>query len=236
MPYKFEFICITMTNPKHNAAIGAMDYVQDGMVIGLGTGSTTAYFLELLGKKIHNEKLHIQGIPTSFDALQLAKKYNIPITSLDVVKHIDLAVDGADAIDPDLNLIKGRGAAMFREKVIDFMAKTFIVLGDESKLVINLAEKPVPIEIVPFALNPAMIKLKKITKEIHIRMGKNKDGPVITDNGNFVIDAVFESIDNPQELCQKINNIPGILENGIFAQHTSKVIIGEENGFNTITP
>lgn len=214
---------------KKNAGYKAAEYVRDGMVLGLGTGSTTHYFIEKVGMRIQDEGINVLGIPTSFQSLLIAKKWNIPITTLE--EHdIDLSVDGADEVDPQLNLIKGGGAAHTKEKIVDYSAKEFIVIVDESKCVEALGTFPVPVEVLPDASRVVIQELEDMGAKCEIRMAQRKDGPVITDNGNFVIDAKFESIESPAHLEIDINSIPGVVENGIFSQMVDKVIVGTENG------
>lgn len=214
---------------KKNAGYNAAEYVRDGMVLGLGTGSTTHYFIEKVGMRIQDEGINVLGIPTSFQSLLIAKKWNIPITTLE--EHdIDLSVDGADEVDPQLNLIKGGGAAHTKEKIVDYSAKEFIVIVDESKCVEALGTFPVPVEVLPDASRVVIQELEDMGAKCEIRMAQRKDGPVITDNGNFVIDAKFESIESPAHLEIDINSIPGVVENGIFSQMVDKVIVGTENG------
>ncbi|MEE1129712.1 MAG: ribose-5-phosphate isomerase RpiA [Methanobrevibacter sp.] len=214
---------------KKNAGYKAAEYVKDGMVLGLGTGSTTHYFIEKVGMRIRDEGINVLGIPTSFQSLLIAKKWNIPITTLE--EHdIDLSVDGADEVDCDFNLIKGGGAAHTKEKIVDYAADEFIVIVDESKCVENLGEFPVPVEVLPDASRMVMQALKDMGAEPEIRMAQRKDGPVITDNGNFIIDAKFDEIESPAHLEIDLNSIPGVVENGIFSQMVDKVIVGTENG------
>ena len=214
---------------KKNAGYKAAEYVKDGMVLGLGTGSTTHYFIEKVGMRIKEEGINVLGIPTSFQSLLIAKEWNIPITTLE--EHdIDLSVDGADEVDGEFNLIKGGGAAHTKEKIVDYAAKKFIVIVDESKVVDSLGNFPVPVEVLPDASRVVIKTLEDMGASCEIRMAQRKDGPVITDNGNFVIDAKFSEIDSPSHLEIDLNSIPGVVENGIFSQMVDKVIIGTEEG------
>lgn len=214
---------------KKNAGYKAAEYVKDGMVLGLGTGSTTHYFIEKVGMRIRDDGINVLGIPTSFQSLLIAKQWNIPITTLE--EHdIDLSVDGADEVDAEFNLIKGGGAAHTKEKIVDYAADEFIVIVDESKCVDDLGKFPVPVEVLPDASRMVMEALKDMGAKPEIRMAQRKDGPVITDNGNFVIDAKFDKIESPAHLEIDLNAIPGVVENGIFSQMVDKVIVGTENG------
>jgi ribose 5-phosphate isomerase A len=217
-------------NPKKNAGIAAVNELKDGQIVGLGTGSTTHYFIEELGLKIkEEEKQDIMGIPTSYQSFLLAKKWNIPITTLDE-HNVDIAIDGADEIDADLNLIKGGGAAHTLEKIVDYWAKEFIVIADDSKLVNALGAFPVPLEIIPQSVAPVFSAIKDMGANPKLRMAKHKDGPVISDNGNFIVDAQFSKIESPVHLEKDLNSIPGVIENGIFSQMTDKAIIGDIGG------
>jgi ribose 5-phosphate isomerase A len=214
---------------KQQVGKAAADRVQSGSIVGLGTGSTTAYAIQYLGDRIKSGELtDIKGIPTSFQASVLAKQYGIPLTTLDEVDRIHIAIDGADEVDPQKNLIKGGGAAHTREKVVDSLAELFIVVVDQSKIVSALGSTfPVPVEVLPMAIAPVTRALEKLGGKPELRMGVKKDGPVITDQGNMVLDVTFASIPNPVELESILNNIPGVLENGIFVGVTDIVLIGE---------
>jgi ribose 5-phosphate isomerase A len=214
---------------KQQVGKAAADRVQSGSIVGLGTGSTTAYAIQYLGDRIKSGELtDIKGIPTSFQASVLAKQYGIPLTTLDEVDRIHIAIDGADEVDPQKNLIKGGGAAHTREKVVDSLAELFIVVVDQSKIVTSLGSTfPVPIEVLPMAIAPVTRALEKLGGKPELRMGVKKDGPVITDQGNMVLDVTFASIPSPAELEKTLNNIPGVLENGIFVGITDIVLIGE---------
>ena len=214
---------------KKNAGYRAAEYVKDGMVLGLGTGSTTHFFIEKVGMRIRDEGINVLGIPTSFQSLLIAKQWNIPVTTLE--EHdIDLSVDGADEVDPDFNLIKGGGAAHTKEKIVDYAADQFIVIVDESKYVNQLGNFPVPVEVLPDASRMVIKTLEDMGASCEIRMAQRKDGPVITDNGNFVIDAKFDEILSPSHMEIDLNSIPGVVENGIFSQMVDKVIVGTDNG------
>lgn len=214
---------------KQQVGGAAADLVKSGSIVGLGTGSTTAYAIEYLGKRLQSGDLKdIKGIPTSFQASVLAKEYGIPLTTLDEVDRIDIAIDGADEVDPQKNLIKGGGAAHTREKIVDALAEQFIVVVDASKLVDKLGSTfLLPVEVIPMAMTPVMRAIEKLGGKPQLRMGVKKAGPVVTDEGNFVVDVKFDSIDNPAELEKTLNNIPGVLENGLFVGVTDLVLIGE---------
>ena len=220
-------------NLKKNAGYKAAEYVKDGDVLGLGTGSTTHYFIEAVGKRIQEEGIKVKGIPTSFQSLLLAKEWNIPITSLEE-NDIDLAVDGADEVDRNFNLIKGGGAAHTKEKIVDYAAEKFYVIVDESKYVESIGAFPVPIEVIPESSRMVIQTLEDMGATPEIRMAERKDGPIITDNGNFIIDAKFEKIESPEHLEIYLNTIPGVVENGIFSNMVDKVIIGTADGIKEL--
>lgn len=214
---------------KQEVGKAAAALVKSGTIVGLGTGSTTAYAIEYLGQRLKSGEIKdIQGIPTSFQAEVLAKQYGIPLTTLDAVDHIDIAIDGADEVDPQMNLIKGGGAAHTREKIVDALATKFVVVVDSGKLVDRLGSTfLLPVEVIPMAITPVMRALEKLGGKPELRMGIRKAGPVITDQGNMVIDVKFDSIDNPAELEKTLNNIPGVLENGLFVGVADLILVGE---------
>ncbi len=207
----------------------AADRVKSGSIVGLGTGSTTAFMIQFLGDRLKSGELKdIKGIPTSFQSSVLAKEYGIPLTTLDEVDRIDIAIDGADEVDPQKNLIKGGGAAHTREKIVDALAEEFIVVVDSSKMVDKLGSTfLLPVEVLPMAITPVMRAIEKLGGKPQLRMGVKKAGPVITDQGNMVIDVKFDSIDNPAELEKTLNNIPGVLENGLFVGVATTILVGE---------
>ncbi|CAN5631960.1 ribose-5-phosphate isomerase RpiA [soil metagenome] len=214
---------------KQEVGRAAAAQVKSGTVVGLGTGSTTAFAIQFIGERIASGELKdIKGIPTSFQASVLAKQHGIPLATLDDVDHIDIAIDGADEVDPQMNLIKGGGAAHTREKVIDGLAERFIVVVDSSKLSNKIGTIfALPVEAIPMAIAPVTRALEKLGGKVEMRMGIKKDGPVITDQGNMVLDVTFNGIDNPAEMEKDINNIPGVLDNGLFIGLATEVLIGE---------
>ncbi|WP_204141995.1 ribose-5-phosphate isomerase RpiA [Halomicronema sp. CCY15110] len=214
---------------KQEVGRAAAAKVKSDTVVGLGTGSTTAFAIQFLGDRLASGDLkNIKGVPTSFQASVLAKKYGIPLTTLDEVDKIDIAIDGADEVDPQFNLIKGGGAAHTREKIVDGLAEQFIVVVDSSKLVEKLGSTfALPVEVLPMAVAPVTRALTALGASVDLRMGVKKDGPVITDQGNMVLDAKFDAIANPAEMEAHINNIPGVLENGLFVGVATEVLVGE---------
>ena len=213
---------------KKDAGYRAANMVKDGDIVGLGTGSTVFFAMERLGERIKSEGIRILGVPTSNQTAMRAEEYGIPLTTLSLHPIIDIAIDGADQVSPAKELIKGRGAAHLREKVVASAAKKFVVVIDAAKEVKEL-NAAVPIEILPFAYGSVVEKLKDLGGEPVMRNGVKKDGPVISDNGNYVFDCAFGTIANAKSLESAINEIPGVLENGIFAKMAEKteVIVGK---------
>lgn len=207
----------------------AGDRVQSDTIVGLGTGSTTVFAIQHLGERLKRGELkNIVGVPTSFQSENLARECGIPVTTLNAVDRIDLAIDGADEVDPQKNLIKGGGAAHTQEKLVDSFADYFIVVVDSSKLVEKLGTTfLLPVEVIPKAMKPVMLHLEKLGGKPEVRTAVKKDGPIITDQGNFVLDVKFDSIDDPETLEKTINNIPGVLNNGLFVGLADLVIVGE---------
>ena len=214
---------------KQEVGRAAANLIQSNSIVGLGTGSTTAYAIQFIGERLKSGEIKdIVGVPTSFQAEVLSKQYGIPLTTLDAIDHIDIAIDGADEVDPHKNLIKGGGAAHTREKVVDYLANEFIVVIDSGKLVDKLGSVfAVPVEVIPMAVTPVMNAIAKLGGKPELRMGVKKAGPVVTDQGNLVVDVKFDDLPDPVNLEKTLNNIPGVLENGIFVNCADKVLIGE---------
>jgi ribose 5-phosphate isomerase A len=217
---------------KENAALEAVKHVKDGFVVGLGSGSTAAYAIEEIGSRIRREKLHVLGVPTSYQAFLLAVQHKIPITTLEEHPTLDLTIDGTDQIDEKLNLIKGMGGALAREKIVASTSKKLVIITDESKKVKVLGENnhPVPIEVLPFATPIVMQKIKEIGGKPVLREGRGKVGPVITDNGNVILDAYFGFIRKPEDLERKLKGIPGVVETGLFVKMADVVYVGKRSG------
>ena len=213
---------------KRKAAFEAVKHVEDGFVVGLGSGSTAALAIEALGEKVKRERLSVLAVPTSYQAFLLAAECGIAVTSLEEHGVIDVTIDGADQIDPKLNLIKGMGAALAREKIVASASKQNIIIADESKRVKVLGENghPVPVEVLPFAIAVVKRKIEEVGGKAVLREGKGKVGPVITDNGNAVLDAVFGEIHNSAKLEVKLKMIPGVVETGLFVGLATTAYIG----------
>ena len=214
---------------KQLACQRAAQEVQDGMVLGLGTGSTVYYFLQELGRMVR-EGVRITGVPTSVQTAQLAIQLAIPLTALDDHPHLDLAVDGADEVDDYLNLVKGAGGALLREKIIAASAARFLVVVDESKMVHQLgARYPVPVEVVPFGHTPAAHALEGLGARVALR--HSADGQTwVSDNGNYVLDCRFGPIADPVALQQQLLAIPAVIDSGLFIGMTDTVLIGHAEG------
>ena len=220
------------------AAKEAITYVKDGMTLGLGTGSTVDEFLILLSKEIQNG-LNICGVVTSEKTKNLSNKLSIPLTTLENVKKLDLTIDGADEIDADLSLIKGGGGALLREKIIAFNSSEVLIIADESKLVDKLGAFKLPIEVSPYEHEVTSFKIMDKLNEVgyngSISLRKDDQNIFITDGGNYIYDLSIGLINEPDNLEQLLNLIPGVFENGLFINLTKKVIIGSENGVRVIT-
>ena len=217
---------------KKVAGEAAADMVESGMVVGLGTGSTVAWTIKRLGERTREEGLEFLGVPTSFQAESLAIECGIRLTTLNQNPVLDLAIDGADQVDHRLYVIKGGGAAHTREKVVACSAQQFVVVADESKYVKQLSH-PVPLEVLPFALRLVEKKLLELGGRPVLRLGKMKDGPVITDNGNFVLDVDYGRIEEPVELGARMSQIPGLVEHGIF-ENLDELYLARDSGVERI--
>ncbi|MDI9396053.1 MAG: ribose 5-phosphate isomerase A [Euryarchaeota archaeon] len=220
---------ISTDSPEKRAAgIAAAGLVSSGMIVGLGTGSTLAYTIKELGRRVREEGLDILGVVTSYQSEMLAVDAGIRLTTLSQNPELDLAIDGADQIDSELRAIKGGGAAHTREKIVSVSAKRFVVVADESKTSTQL-DKPVPVEVMPFAKELVINKIRELGGEPELRSAVKKDGPVITDNGNFVLDVKFGVIKNPETLAIQLSAIPGVVEHGIFC-NVDELYIGKKDG------
>ncbi len=214
---------------KLNCAKEAVKLVEDGMVLGIGSGSTVELFLRELGKRIKAEELEVYGIPSSYQSHLLAVDVGIRVVDLFQFPEPDLCIDGADQIDSSLNCVKGGGGALTREKIVASASKKFVVIADESKLV-DVLSMPVPLEILPFAYGFVVREIERIGGICKLRMGSGKVGPVISDNGNFIADCDFGKIEDPRELELKLRGIPGVVENGLFCGMVDRIIVGTDDG------
>ena len=215
---------------KQAVALAAVDQIENGMILGLGSGSTAALMIEALAMKIKSGEIKdVVGVTTSFQGEVLASELGIPLKSLSSVSGIDLAIDGADEVDPKFQLIKGGGACHVQEKLVAALAKKFIVVVDSTKLVkkLNLDFK-LPVEVLPSAWKQVLKTLHDLGGKGNLRMAQKKAGPIVTDQGNLILDLSFRhGIDQPDLLETQINNIPGVLENGLFVNLTDQVLVGK---------
>ena len=215
---------------KQAVAQAAVDQIQNGMILGLGSGSTAALMIEALALKLKSGEIKdVVGVTRSFQGEVLATELGIPLKSLSSVSEIDLAIDGADEVDPKFQLIKGGGACHVQEKLVAALAKKFIVVVDSTKLVTKLnLDFKLPVEVLPSAWKQVQKTLKNLGAEGNLRMAQKKAGPIVTDQGNLILDLTFSNgIDQPELLESQINNIPGVLENGLFVNLTDEVLVGK---------
>lgn len=212
---------------KRIAAEKAADYITDGMVVGLGTGSTAYWAIQKIGTRVQHG-LNIRAIATSVHSEKLARELGICLIPFSEIDEIDITIDGADEVDDDFHLIKGGGGALLREKIVASASKRLIIVVDESKLVNRLGKFPLPIEIVKFGYEMTIRKLDKLGCHSKLRMLDDKRYE--TDNGNYMVDCDFKSIEKPLELHSTINQIPGIVDNGLFVNMTRHVIVGHQDG------
>jgi len=226
-----------ITQQKQKAALEAVKHVKDGFIVGLGSGSTAAFAIDALGDRMKTEKIKIMGIPSSYQAFQVAVDNGIPITTLEEHPEIDVTIDGADQLTPELYLIKGGGAALAREKIVASASKLNVIIADQNKKVPFLGAKGqfVPVEVIPFALSPVKQKLAEMGGKVGVREAKGKLGPIITDNGNVVLDVVFGEIKKPAELSVAVKMIPGVVETGLFVDLTDVAYVGTPNDVEKIT-
>ena len=215
---------------KKAVAEAAVNEVTSNMIVGLGSGSTAAIMIKTLANKIKAGELkNIRGVPTSFQSEVLALELGIPLIDLASVSQIDLAIDGADEVNPDYQLIKGGGACHVREKLVASKANKLLIVVDQTKLVENLNEVfPLPVEVLPSAWKQVKNVIEKMDAKCNLRMAEKKAGPIVTDEGNLILDVLFNGgIKNPRKIELLINNIPGVLENGLFIDLTDKVLVGK---------
>jgi len=216
---------------KRNAGVEAARLAKNGMTLGLGTGSTVSYALRELAERIKHDGLKVQGVATSARTEGLANELGIPLTSLEKHPRLDLDIDGADEVDPDLNLIKGGGGAHLREKIVARASELVAIVVDESKLSRRLGEKSaVPVEILPFALPLVTREMSSLGGRCRLRMAKGSNEAFKTDNGNLILDCDFGPIPEPDALEADIRSIPGVLDSGIFYHVAHLVIVGSRTG------
>jgi ribose 5-phosphate isomerase A len=222
-------IKLTVEQQKFLAAAAAMQFVENKMIVGLGTGSTTAFAIRLLAEEM-KAGLKITGVPTSDATEKLARRLKIPLVAdFSAFKKIDLTIDGADEVDPQLNLIKGGGGALTREKIVASRSERVIILVDEKKLVEQLGKFPLPVEVLPFGWRSTLEILRDFGARVKLRQ-KDAKTPYRTDNGNYIVDCAFGKIANPPILAQQIKNIAGVIEVGLFIGRADLVLVGRRDG------
>ncbi|WP_313801698.1 ribose-5-phosphate isomerase RpiA [Cytobacillus sp.] len=211
---------------KKAAGEKAAEFIQDGMIIGLGSGSTVYWLLKKMGELVE-QGLNIKGIPSSVRTEGWAKDFNISLTDFSEVQSLDIAIDGADEVDPHFNLIKGGGGSLLREKLVDAHAKQLIIIADESKLVQQLGKFPLPVEVVPFGWEVTAQKIAQLGAVPELR---RREGEIfVSNNGNYILDCTFDVILNPQELHKQLKLLLGVVETGLFIDMTDMVIIGGDD-------
>jgi ribose 5-phosphate isomerase A len=219
---------------KQAASRASVQFVRDGNVVGLGTGSTAAYAVRELGEKVRSG-LKIRGIPTSVRTQELAAQLGIPLTTLDEVQQIDVTIDGADEFDPQLNLIKGGGGALLREKIIASASKAVVIIADSSKQVATLGKFPLPVEVIPFA--EALVAKKISALGASVKLRSRADGTTfITDEGHHILDCHFGQIPDPPTLARKLSDMPGIVEHGLFIGMASVVLVAKGSEVRELRP
>ena len=209
---------------KQLSAEAACNYVKDGMIVGLGTGTTAEFAVRKIGKLVRNG-LSIRGIPTSNRTKELAEAEGIPLIDFSESMFIDLTIDGADEIDGNLNMIKGGGAALLQEKIVASVSKAKIIVVNRTKLVDQLGAFPLPVEVIPFGWQVVFNQLESLHGNPDLRL--NKGQPQVTDQGNYIIDCHFRKIENPKLLEHQLNMIPGVVENGLFINLCTKMILAD---------
>ncbi|MGH1330806.1 MAG: ribose-5-phosphate isomerase RpiA [Paracoccaceae bacterium] len=220
---------------KFVAAKRAMEFVEDGMKLGLGTGSTAAWMVRCLGERVREEGLNITGVPTSSRTAELARQQGIKVISLDEARWLDLTIDGADEFDPELNLIKGGGGALLQEKIVATASDRMIVITDISKQVDALGAFPLPVEVIPFGWQTTKALVEEVLTSMDVMghsttLRMNGDAPYVTDEGNHIIDLHLKRIGNARQLALVLNQVPGVVENGLFVDICDVVIIGHGDG------
>ena len=215
------------SNNKQRAAAAAAELITDGMILGLGTGTTASYLVQILGERVR-QGLRIQGVPTSEATRQLAIAEGVPLTTLEEQPVLDLCLDGADEVDPDLNLIKGGGGALLREKIVASAARQRIIMVDVSKCVDCLGAFPLAVEVIPFGWEVTRRQLEQFGGVPTLRQREGK--PFVTDQGHYIIDCALSQIEDAPKLNHQLNQLPGVVENGLFVDMTDRLIIGSPDG------
>jgi ribose 5-phosphate isomerase A len=221
---------------KFNAAQAALDYIKDGMVVGLGTGSTSAHFVRALGQRVR-QGLRVRGVPTSEATRNLAEQEGVPLVEISQVSAIDVDVDGADEVDTAFRLVKGGGGALLREKIVAAASKRMVVIADESKWVETLGAFPLPVEVTRFGFTMTQQRVAEALRktgcagdEVVLRISGKANEPVITDGGNYILDAHVQRIANAEALATELQAIAGVVEHGLFIGLAQTVILGKAKG------
>ena len=215
------------SNNKQRAAAAAAELITDGMILGLGTGTTASYLVQILGERVR-QGMRIQGVPTSEVTRQLALAEGVPLTTLEEQPVLDLCLDGADEVDPELNLIKGGGGALLREKIVASAARERIIMVDVCKCVDCLGAFPVAVEVIPFGWEVTRRQLEQFGGVPNLRQREGK--PFVTDQGHYIIDCALSQIEDAPRLNHQLNQLPGVVENGLFVDMTERLIIGSPDG------
>lgn len=228
---------VDITELKRQAGEKAVEFIQSGMVVGLGTGSTAVHAVRALGRLLQNGTLHnIVAIPTSEETARDAKSLQIPLVTFDTHPIIDITIDGADEADPDLNLIKGLGGALLREKIVAAVTRRFIIVADHTKRVTQLGSKaPVPVEVIPFAERPVTDYLQTLGARVEKRLDKVGERPFRTDENNIILDCYLPPITHPWQMAAAIRQQPGVVEHGLFLNMATDVILATPDGIEHLT-
>jgi len=222
----------SIEDAKRRAVLKALQPIKNGWIIGLGSGTTTAYALAEIARLSRARSFELSVVPTSHQIENLAVSHGLRIKNMNEAHTVDYAIDGADQVEvPSLNLIKGGGAALLREKVVDSTAHKLAIVVDERKLVKRLGDKqPIPLEVLPFAYKSVQVKITNMGGRARLRESTGKAGPVITDNGNFILDADFGTVENPSGLDRRLKMLPGLIETGLFLKMADRVYVGRSDG------
>jgi ribose 5-phosphate isomerase A len=219
---------------KAAAARKSLEYVKEGMIVGLGSGSTATFAIQFLGEQVR-QGLKIRGIPTSRASGELARSLSIPLTSFDEVDHTDVTIDGADEVAPGLALIKGGGGALLHEKIVASSSRKLVIVADDHKMVEHLGRFPLPVEVIPFAAGPIKKQLEKIGANPVLRAGQD-GSPYITDEGNYIFDCHYEKILDPPAVAQTLKSMTGVVEHGLILGLASVAVVAGPNGARLVNP
>ncbi|WP_173916743.1 ribose-5-phosphate isomerase RpiA [Halobacillus sp. Marseille-Q1614] len=226
----YDKLATAIDRSKKTAGEKAVDYIEDGMTIGLGSGSTVYWMMKKLGNRV-KEGLSVRGIPSSIRTENWAKEFGIPLTNFEEVQELDLAIDGADEVDPHFHLLKGAGGSLVREKIVNTASKKVIIIADDTKFVQQLGKTPLPIEVITFGWQAAAKQISGLGGSIQLREACNQ--PFVSDNGHYILDCKFESIADPKTFHEKLIQIPGIVETGIFIDLADLLILGDDQNVKT---